>query len=453
MKSPFHTDKIRRLAVLAFAVIAGPVGAASSLFFTSNAVPVGLNPIYLTTADLNGDGRPELITANENDNTITICTNNGTGQFVAGLTLQTESSLGSVTAADMNNDGKIDLISANGGAFWNDYQGTLTVFTNGGNGTFTDMPPLLVGIYAISVAAADVNGDGWQDLISADNNGNTLTVLTNTGAGQFETASVLPVGNAPFFVIAADVNGDGRPDLISADQDSGQLTVLTNSGASQFVQSATYPVGSGANSLPFAVAAADLNADGSMDLVSANNNNNSLTVLTNKGSGLFSLSATLAVGALPKSVAAADVDGDGRPDLLSADFNDNTLTLFTNSNQGRFGFKSKIGVGNKPSTVVAADLNGDGTMDLASANKSASTLTVLLQLTAPWLEIQPQNNNALALSWSSPFADFIVQTNASLSSPAWAAISAPVVTTGNIFHSVTLTSPPPGKLFFRLIRP
>ena len=95
--------------------------------------------------------------------------------------------------------------------------------------------------------AADVNGDGKLDLISANVNDNTLTVLTNNGSGVFGSNATLTVGSYPNCVVAADVNGDGKSDLISANSGGGTgntLTVLTNNGSGIFGSNATLNVGS-----------------------------------------------------------------------------------------------------------------------------------------------------------------------------------------------------------------
>src|SRR5438876_807077 len=90
-----------------------------------------------------------------------------------------------------------------------------------------------VGVFSIWVAAADVNGDGKMDLVSANSGTNTLSVLTNKGSGSFASAVAYIVGNDPRSVVAVDVNGDGWVDLVSANagffpNSTNTLTVLTN---------------------------------------------------------------------------------------------------------------------------------------------------------------------------------------------------------------------------------
>jgi hypothetical protein len=129
----------------------------------------------------------------------------------------------SVVAADVNGDGKVDLICAN---YFQD--NTLSVLTNNGNGGFVSNATLSVGSVPFSVVAADVNGDNNVDLVSANNGANTLSVLTNNGSGGFVSNATLSVGRLPYSVVAADVNGDGGVDLICANGMDHTLTVLTN---------------------------------------------------------------------------------------------------------------------------------------------------------------------------------------------------------------------------------
>ena len=357
-------------------------------FVLSGTYAVGTYPREVVTADVNGDGKVDLICANSGDSTLSVLTNNGSGGFVLAGTYSVGTGPLSVVTADVNGDGKVDLITANWGSAG---QGnTLTVLTNNGSGGFVFASTLTVGTGPVWVTAADVNGDGKVDLMSANwgssGEGNTLTVLTNNGSGGFVLASLPAVGSGPYMVTAADVNRDGKLDLISANWGSGgggnTLTELTNNGSGGFVFASTLTVGSGAIS----VAAADVNGDGKVDLISANYYANSLSVLTNNGSGGFVVATNLSVAGHPNSVTASDVNGDGKMDLLSPLYTANVVAVFTNATPFTqplppppvfFKLSSSPVVGNDPRTVAAADVNGDGKMDLISANYYGGSLSVL----------------------------------------------------------------------------
>ncbi len=289
------------------------------------------------------------------------------GNFVLASSPGVGSGPQTVTAADVNGDGNLDLISANHNT------NTLSVLTNNGSGGFVLASSPVVGRSPTSVVAADVNGDGKLDLISANGNDNNLSVLTNNGSGGFVLASSPGVGNAPISVVAADVNGDGKLDLISANNANNTLSVLTNNGSGGFVLASSPGVGN----FPFSVVAADVNGDGKEDLISANSGNNTLSVLTNNGSSGFVLASSPGVSSSPISVVAADVNGDGKLDLIAALDNDNALAVLTNNGSGGFVLASSPGVGSGPWSVAAADVNGDGRVDLISANLFGNTLSVL----------------------------------------------------------------------------
>jgi hypothetical protein len=337
-------------------------------FTLSSTAGVGSGPQSVTAADLNGDGKLELVCANQGSGTLSVLTNNGSGGFATAGAFNVGNQPLSVTAADMNGDGKLDLISANYG------DNTLSVLTNNGSGGF-----VLAGTYAVvggqhpySVVAADVNGDGKLDLICAESFGDTICVLTNNGSGGFVTAGTYPVGSNPLVVTAADVNGDGKPDFISANFYANTLSVYTNNGSGGFALAEAV-----ATSGPYSVTVADVNGDGKPDLISANYYANALSIYTNNGNGGFVFAGTYAVGQGPEWVTTADVNGDGKPDLISANTYGNTLSVLTNNGTGGFVLAGTYTVGQNPASVTTADVNGDGKPDLISGNFSGNTLSVL----------------------------------------------------------------------------
>jgi hypothetical protein len=197
--------------------------------------------------------------ANFNDATVTIFTNNGSGIFQSNATY----SVGSygafqIAAADLNGDGKTDLIVP--GYFTN----TITVLTNSGgalhfNATYT------VGNGPAFVAVADLNGDGWPDVVVANYYDSSVTVYTNSPGGILHSNATYSGLSGAQALAIADVNEDGKPDLIVGNFQSDTLSVLTNDGSGGFALATTLPTGMGTTF----VVAADLNGDGRVDLVSA----------------------------------------------------------------------------------------------------------------------------------------------------------------------------------------
>ena len=360
-------------------LITGGRHAAAQLSFTSPAnYNVGYSPQSVIAADVNGDGKLDLICANYGDNTLTVLTNTGSGHFANAGAYSVGNGPDAVSAFT-NLYGRVDLVCANSG------DNTLTVLTNNGVGGFATSGTYSVGSpqlnLPMSVTTIDIKGDGKVALVCANHYTNTLTVLTNGGRGSFAISSTLVVGNYPYSVITADVNGDGKPDLICLPGWPGvQITVLTNNGTGGFKLAANSTGTDGAMS----ITAADVNGDGKVDLIAANYFHNTLTVFTNNGRGNFIFASTLNIPASPNgttwaySVAAGDVNGDGKVDLISVNPNGSLLTIFTNDGSGNFSIALTPAITGNPESVVAADVNGDGQTDLICANTGANTVSVLL---------------------------------------------------------------------------
>src|SRR5574341_426874 len=129
---------------------------------------------------------------------------------------------------------------------------------------------------------------------------------------------------------------------------------------------------------PRSVAVADVNEDGKLDLVVANYNTHTVSVLLGTGTGSFGAKTDYATGSFPIAVAAADLNGDGHLDLVVANFNDSTVSVLLGTGTGSFGAKTDFATGETPAAVAVADLNGDGRLDLVVANGYANTVSVLL---------------------------------------------------------------------------
>ena len=281
----------------------------------------------LAIADFNHDGRVDFACGMRWYDTVYVFTNHTAGRFSLASTSVVSSYVVGLVAPDVNRDGWADLVSAN----WQN--GTLSVMTNDHKGAFGLATNLTVGAAASTVTSADVNGDGWPDLISSDSTQqpvNALTVFLNDGRGGFiEDARLLVPGKPADGLAVADLNGDGWVDLVSANAGNDTCSVFTNNGRGKFTLAATLAVGS----TPINVVAVDLNRDGLPDLVTANLNADTISVLmrgtaqleanfgrvtagsfAGNGQALTNLSASSLTGTIAKAQLPANLARtDGNP--------------------------------------------------------------------------------------------------------------------------------------------
>lgn len=376
-------------------------GAITSDFAVRQAFATGANPIAVTAADIDGDGKPDLIVANVDDSTVsTLLNTTAPGATMPSFAMQqpfSTSSPASITSIDLNGDGKLDLIVANAGS--NTVSVLLDATARARAATsFATQQVFAAGAFPAAVVATDLNGDGKPDLIVANENSsaNTVSVLPNATvplafAAHFPTKQTFATGTSPDSVNFADINGDGKPDLIVANSNDNTLSVLLNTSyfgsAPYFAMQQTFATGAA----PYSISAADLNGDGKPDLIVANFGAGSVSVLLNTtapgaSTSSFAAQQTFATGSGPISTTTADVNGDGRPDLVVVNFNSqNVSVLINNTPPGSFvpsfAAQQTFATGFSPHSVSAADINGDGKPDLVIADTGALTVSVLINTT------------------------------------------------------------------------
>jgi hypothetical protein len=260
-----------------------------------------------------------------------------------------------------------------------------------GAGVFGSQTAYATGTNPSSVAIVDVNGDGKLDVVVTNQGSNSVSVLAGNGAGGLGTKADITagVGSGPTWVAIADVNGDGKSDLVVTNSVANNVSVLLGNGAGAFAAATGSPFATG--TYPACVAVGDVNGDGKSDLVVANANAGTVSVLLGNGDGTFQAQSTLATGTTPVSVAIRDVNGDGMPDLVVANLGSATVSVFLGNGAGGFGAKTDFATGSQPYSVAVADLNGDGRQDLVAASRGGNSVSVLLALgqTAASLAVAP----------------------------------------------------------------
>ncbi|MDQ2787621.1 MAG: VCBS repeat-containing protein, partial [Chloroflexota bacterium] len=234
--------------------------------------------------------------------------------------------------------------------------------------TYTAAANALVGIAPDATAVADLNGDGKADLVVANHDNGTVSVLLGKGDGTFTSApgSPITVGAGPVALALADLNNDGKKDLVVANQDGNSISVLLGVGNGTFTAvGSPIPIAS-----PTDVAVGDLNGDGKADLVVADSAFNTVHALRGNSDGTFTaFGAAIAVGAFPNAVALGDLNGDGHLDLAVANNGDSTISVLIGIGTGTFVPASTptISVPEPPDALAIGDLNGDGHPDIVTA--------------------------------------------------------------------------------------
>ncbi|HEX7414745.1 MAG TPA: T9SS type A sorting domain-containing protein [Bacteroidia bacterium] len=355
-------------ATISYSLLTNKV-SAQLCFTPPDSFAIGTNPAALVSADFNGDGKVDLVTANWNANDVSIFLGTGTGSFGAATNFTVGSNPQALITEDFNGDGKVDLAVVNESS--SNVSILLNTSTSTVTATFGIQTTFAVGTNPYCITSADFNGDGKPDLATGNSGGastNNVSVLLGTGTGSFISypTTISFSQSIPYTIISitsADFNMDGKADLALTLNLLTDVYVSLGSGTGSFGAVSTFPVGSS----PF-VMSVDLNGDGKPDLATANANSNNVSVLLGTGSGSFSTATNYAVGTHPAPVISGDFNKDGIADLVVSNDQSANISVLLGTGGGNFSTATNFSAGaTVKDDIISADFNGDTMPDLALA--------------------------------------------------------------------------------------
>ena len=343
--------------------------------------PAGENAAVFSVADIDGDGKPDLVLATRgnyaSDNNLYLMRGHGDGTFGTPILILSENPIYSLALADLNGDGNPDIILSG--------QFDLQVILGAGGGSF--QTPVSYSNEVTSgysaVLVEDVDGDGHPDIVT--NGGVSISILFGDGKGNFPRRAdyLCPTSGG---IVLADINGDGRVDILTGVTGNPLIFAGYNPGGPNMSvlfgrEGGTFwgaPISVATNdpgAITVGVVSADFNGDGLPDLATIELFGNppvgKLRILNGLASGFFTVTDQYSVMGAPDAVVTADFNGDGKPDLAVAGPltppQPNIVHIFTNNGQGAVQELSPIFLagGLFVNALVTGDFNHDGKQDLA----------------------------------------------------------------------------------------
>ncbi|MGH9864869.1 MAG: FG-GAP repeat domain-containing protein [Candidatus Acidiferrales bacterium] len=385
------------LAALVTATLRFP-SRASALpnSFDRIVIPVGKQPGPIAIADINHDGKPDIIMGNMDDGTVRLLLGNGRGHFTPapGSPSPCNANPNDIAVADMNGDGNPDLVIANTQTPY------ITVLLGDGKGGFKPSAhsPFATKSYPHphGVVVGNFMGDGKPAVITDSWGHHQILLIPSDGKGNL----ILP---GKFFttdlhtdsgVAAADFDKDGNLDIVTVDQDANVVGLLLGDGKGGFRKAPGSPFPAG--DTPWSFTVGDINGDGNPDVAvlpyepqMRDPKQLGLTVLVGDGKGGFTTmpgSPLSLAGCLgPSRVATGDLNGDGFRDIVVSCAQNNKLMLYMGSKDGTFQISTQ-NVQTGWSGLAVGDLNGDGKDDIVVSNSVQEnepkpvfgTITILL---------------------------------------------------------------------------
>jgi Flp pilus assembly secretin CpaC len=387
-------------------------GAPAGVNFPETQVNVGIHPSALVANNFTGETLPDLAVVfnDANTHTLTILQNQDNGNFAPLAATpftfgNNESHQVAIGTGVFRNDAKVfstaqppDLVVVNSGS--NNISVLLGHADSTGkpDGTFTEAPgsPITVGTTPSAVVVADFNGDGFLDIAVANQGDNSISLFEGGGSGMFTefpgSPFKLPIsGTASETVPVAMISGNfqnktvstsnGAPelDLAIVNQGSNNVTILLSSVDQNnnvtFTEAPNSPLSVG--QFPVAIATADLNADGVLDLAVVNQTDNSVTILLGSTSldGTFTLAqgTPLQTATKPAGIVIANFAGGAAPDIAATNESSNTLGVYLNQGQAAFAQRIELNTPVGPSALITSTLTTSGLPDVALVAQDPSS--------------------------------------------------------------------------------
>jgi len=339
----------------------------------------------MSVADLDDDGRLDIVAMNESPGQVVVFLGDGAGGFGSPAAFGSSGhSASAIAVGDWDRDGHADILTS---LSTSRSPGFVIVYRGDGTGDFPSVRTYSTGPDPRRHVAADFDEDGALDVVTADygdgaGQGGGISFLRGLGAAGFEPPASLETGLGASFPIAFDADSDGHADVAVVHEQSNDLVVLRGDGTGALIDARRVGLpGSGRYA-----AAADFDVDGNLDLavafVRAAGIGDGFVVYSGDGSGGFA-QERIVTRFDSRSVAALDADSDGRPDLLlgsiDPDFGTEAiLTIFRGD--GAFGFLPiwLRQFSGSVDDLALADLNADGSLDIVT-----QSLDVFLSVGAP----------------------------------------------------------------------
>lgn len=379
------------------------------------------NSYNIAVGDLDGDNKPDVVTARYTSSTITIGLNKASNSTIVSNNFQTSFSLNvgsnpyTIKIVDIDNDGRSDISVSN---YSNSF---VTVYKNNHtSGVMSAASFSRVDIPTVNnffgIDWADMDGDGRLDLIGARYSDHNIYIYKNNNFPGTITSSgfasgvtfFIGTGAQPYNVVASDLNNDGKPDLVVPHYGNANVSVFENIATHGVINGSSLatPFSMSLPSVSVGVTVGDLDSDGKNDLIVSNYSNSSISVFKNKhisgnlAASHFNERHNFTAGVNPYLPSLGDLDGDGRLDIIVPNYSSNTVSLFWNKTESStitgtsFAPKVDLNVANGPTQIATTDVDGDGKSDMAIARYGVFAFDVYKNGIYPPISISGYSPNA-----------------------------------------------------------
>jgi len=385
------------------------------------------NPLGIAATDLDNDGKEDVVIANTGNNTISVFRNTsvlsgiGAASFAAKVDFALPVSPTWVFFADLNGDGKTDVIVGMGsGTVFSIYHNNSTT----GNIILNNRVDITANNYPLYVAAGDLDNDGKIDLVTANFNSNNISVFRNTTTGSiinFATKIDFNAGTGTSSVAIGDFNSDGKPDIATTNFNANTISIFRNNtntpGNIQLLNSNTLT----AASVPHYIKVVDIDGDRKVDILCSNYTGNNFSIFRNTSLSFginFAGRVDVATGtgtSNPRGNEVMDMDDDGRPDIVVVNNANQTISVFRNQtapgtiNVASFSNRIDLAVGLSARDVFISDIDNNGRPDILTSDNGSNTFgihrnqilyPVEPNFAASGLTFSAVNNNSMTVSFT-----------------------------------------------------